>query len=72
MKQENGKASEPGKAKRRTLDALGLLALLLFNFAVLAGFGWTALRVLRTNWALAQEPSCGIVLERLKRPLDGG
>jgi hypothetical protein len=48
VKQENGKASEPGKAKRRTLDALGLLALLLFNFAVLAGFGWTALRVFRT------------------------
>jgi hypothetical protein len=39
MNQQKGRGSEPGKAKRRTLDALGLLALLLFNFAALAGFG---------------------------------
>jgi hypothetical protein len=47
MNQEKGRASEPGKAKPRTLDALGLLGLLLFNFAVLAGFGWAVLRILR-------------------------
>jgi hypothetical protein len=30
------------------LDALGVLALLLFNFAVLVGFGWIVLRAVRS------------------------
>jgi len=47
---EHGKA-EAGKARKvklRMLDVLSVLALLLFNFAVLGGFGWIVLRVLRS------------------------
>ena len=48
VEQETGVAIEPRKAKQRILDALGVLALLLLNLAVLAGFGWIVLRVLRS------------------------
>ena len=39
---------EPREGKQTTLDRLGLLALILFNLGVLAGFGWIVLRVLRS------------------------
>jgi len=50
VEQEDGKAGKAGKAKdarQRMLDALGVLALILFNLVVLAGVGWIVLRVLR-------------------------
>jgi hypothetical protein len=37
---------EPREGKQSMLDRLGVLALVLFNVAVLAGFGWIVLRVL--------------------------
>jgi hypothetical protein len=48
VEQEKGEAGKVRKVKLRMLDALGVLALLLFNFAVLVGFGWIVLRVLRS------------------------
>jgi hypothetical protein len=39
---------ERRKARQRILDRLAVLALLLFNLIVLAGFGWIVLRVLRS------------------------
>jgi hypothetical protein len=45
---EQGEAGKAGKVKLRMLDALGVLALFLFNFAVLVGLGWIVLRVLRS------------------------
>ncbi len=47
VEQEEGKAGKPEDARQRMLDALGVLALLLFNLVVLAGIGWIVLRVLR-------------------------
>jgi hypothetical protein len=46
VEQEKGEAGKARKVKLRMLDALGVLALLLFNLAVLVGFGWIVLRVL--------------------------
>ena len=46
VEQEKGEAGKARKVKLRMLDALGLLALFLFNLAVLAGLGWIVLRVL--------------------------
>ena len=37
---------EPKVGEQTTQDRLGVLALYLFNLAVLAGFGWVVLRVL--------------------------
>jgi hypothetical protein len=37
---------EPKVGEQTTQDRLGVLALFLFNLAVLAGFGWIVLRVL--------------------------
>jgi hypothetical protein len=48
VEQEKGEAGKVRKVKLRMLDALGVLALLLFNLAVLVGFGWIVLRVLRS------------------------
>lgn len=48
VEQEKGVAVEPRKAKQRILDALAVLVLLLFSLAVLVGFGWIVLRVLRS------------------------
>jgi hypothetical protein len=39
---------EPREGKQTMLDRLGVLALVLFNFAVLVSFGWIILRVLRS------------------------
>ena len=39
---------EPRVGKQTMLDRLGVLALVLFNFAVLVSFGWIILRVLRS------------------------
>jgi len=39
---------EPRVGKQTMLDRLGVLALTLFNLAVLAGFGWIVLRVVRS------------------------
>jgi len=47
VEQEEGKAGKPEDGGQRKLDALGVLALLLFNLVVLAGIGWIVLRVLR-------------------------
>jgi hypothetical protein len=47
VEQEEGKADKARKVKQRILDAVGVLALLLFNLVVLAGVGWIVLRVLR-------------------------
>jgi hypothetical protein len=47
VEQEDGKAGKAKDARQRTLDALGVLALILFNLVVLAGVGWIVLRVLR-------------------------
>jgi hypothetical protein len=48
VEQDKSVAVEPRKAKQRIVDALGMLALLLFSLAVLVGFGWIALRVLKS------------------------
>jgi hypothetical protein len=48
VEQEKGEAGKGRKVKEKILDALGVLALLLFNLAVLVGFGWIVLRVLRS------------------------
>ena len=48
VEQEQGEAGKARKVKLRMLDALGVLALFLFNFAVLVGLGWIVLRVLRS------------------------
>jgi hypothetical protein len=45
---ESLEMGEPREGKKRKLDRLWLLALLLFNFAVLAAVGWIALRVVRS------------------------
>jgi hypothetical protein len=47
VEQEDGKADKAKDARQRMLDALGVLALILFNLVVLAGVGWIVLRVLR-------------------------
>jgi hypothetical protein len=47
VEQEEGKAGKAKDARQRMLDALGVLALILFNLVVLAGVGWIVLRVLR-------------------------
>jgi hypothetical protein len=39
---------EPRESKQTMPDRLGLLALILFNLVMLAGFGWIVLRVLRS------------------------
>ena len=48
VEQDKSVAVEPRKAKQRIVDALGMLALLLFSLAVLVGFGWITLRVLKS------------------------
>jgi hypothetical protein len=48
LEQEKGEAGKAKKVKLRMLDGLGLLALLLLNFAVLVGFGWIVLRAVRS------------------------
>ena len=45
--QEKGKQGKTRKVRQKMLDGLGLLALLLLNFAVLAAFGWIVLRIVR-------------------------
>ena len=40
VEQAKGEAGNARKVKLRMLDALGVLALLLFNLAMLVGFGW--------------------------------
>ena len=45
--QEKGKPGETRKVRQKMLDRLGLLALFLINFAVLAAFGWIVLRIVR-------------------------
>jgi hypothetical protein len=47
VEREKGDAGNATKVKLRMLDALGVLALLLFILAMLVGFGWIILRVLR-------------------------
>jgi len=47
VEQEDGKAGKTKDARQRMLDALGVVALILFNLVVLAGVGWIVLRVLR-------------------------
>ncbi|MGZ5899639.1 MAG: hypothetical protein ACXWLB_12865 [Reyranella sp.] len=47
VEQEEAKADKARKVRQRILDAVGVLALLLFNLVVLAGIGWIVLRVLR-------------------------
>jgi hypothetical protein len=47
MEQEKGNAGETKKVGQKMLDRLGLLALLLINFAVLAAFGWIVFRIVR-------------------------
>ena len=39
---------EPREGKQSMLDRLGVLALVLFNLVVVAGFGWFVLRFLRS------------------------
>jgi hypothetical protein len=39
---------EPKEGKQKKMDRLWLVALLLFNLVVWAGFGWIALRVLKS------------------------
>ena len=48
VEQAKGEAGKVRKVKLRMLDALGALALILFDLAVLAGFGWIVLWVLRS------------------------
>ncbi|MGZ5904012.1 MAG: hypothetical protein ACXWKQ_01580 [Reyranella sp.] len=47
VEQEEAKADKARKVRQRILDAVGVLALFLFNLVVLAGIGWIVLRVLR-------------------------
>ena len=39
---------KPVEGEPTTLDRLGLLALVLFNLAALAGLGWIVLRAVRS------------------------
>ena len=39
---------EPREGKQSMLDRLGVLALVLFNLVVVAGFGWFVLLLLRS------------------------
>jgi hypothetical protein len=39
---------EPKEGKQKKMDRLWLVALLLFNLVVWAGFGWIVLRVLKS------------------------
>jgi len=48
VEQEKGEAGNAKKVKLRMLDGLGVLALLLLNFAVLVGLGWIVLRAVRS------------------------
>ena len=48
VEQEKGEAGNAKKVELRMLDGLGVLALLLLNFAVLVGFGWIVLRAVRS------------------------
>jgi hypothetical protein len=48
VEQKKREAGEGREVKQRKLDALEVLALLLFNLVVLVGFGWIVLRVLRS------------------------
>jgi hypothetical protein len=48
VEQEKAEAGKGRKVKVKILEALGVLALLLFNLAVLVGSGWIVLRVLRS------------------------
>ena len=45
---EQDKSVARRNAKQRIVDALGVLALVVFSLAVLVGFGWIVLRVLRS------------------------
>ena len=47
VEQEKREAGKTRKVRQKMLDGLGLLALLLLNFAVLAAFGWIVLRIVR-------------------------
>jgi hypothetical protein len=47
--EQSVETNEPGKGKqKKKLDWLWLLALLLFNLVMWAGFGWIVLRVLKS------------------------
>ena len=45
---QSAELDEPKVGEQTTQDRLGVLALFLFNLAVLAGFGWISLRVLES------------------------
>ena len=45
---EQDKSVARRNAKQRIVDALGVLALVVFSLAVFVGFGWIVLRVLRS------------------------
>ena len=48
VEKEKGKAVEARNVEQRMLDALAVLALLLFNLVVWMGFGWIVLRIVRS------------------------
>jgi hypothetical protein len=48
ISEQSVEMNEPGKSKQKKMDLLWLLALLLFNLVMWAGFGWIVLRVLKS------------------------
>jgi hypothetical protein len=48
LEQETDEAGEPRRVTQRMLDALGVVALILFNLVALVGLWWIVLRVLRS------------------------
>jgi hypothetical protein len=47
MEQKKYEVGKPRRVKQRMMDALGVLALILFNLVALVGLGWIVLRVLK-------------------------
>ena len=45
---QSAELDEPKVGEQTTQDRIGVLALFLFDLAVLAGFGWVVLWVLRS------------------------
>ena len=48
VEQEKNKPAKTGEVRQKMVDALGVLALVLFNLVVLVGLGWIVLRILRS------------------------
>jgi hypothetical protein len=48
--EQSSEMGEPREGKQKKMDLLWVLALLLFDLVMWAGFGWIVLRVLKSLW----------------------